>query len=79
VSPIADTRRERQAAAGDRLPLGHWAGNPPQSFDRRNDLMIRWMYVCVSTTCGHVEQVNYAPAATMRCPVGGGLMRREQA
>ena len=41
--------------------------------------MLRWMYVCVSTTCGHVEHVTYAPAATKRCPVCGGLMRREPA
>ncbi len=41
--------------------------------------MIKWMYVCVSTSCGHVELVTYAPAATRRCPVCGGMMRIEQA
>ncbi|BDG08590.1 hypothetical protein [Anaeromyxobacter paludicola] len=40
---------------------------------------VKWMYVCVRTTCGHVELTNFAPAATKRCPECGGLMRREEA
>jgi len=38
--------------------------------------MTEWMYVCVSTSCGHVEYVRYAPSSTKRCPVCGGMMRR---
>jgi hypothetical protein len=30
----------------------------------------------VRTTCGHVELVTYAPAATKRCPVCGSMMKR---
>lgn len=40
---------------------------------------VKWMYVCVGTTCGHVELAIYAPTATKRCPECGGMMRREQA
>ncbi len=40
---------------------------------------VKWMYVCVRTTCGHVEYVTYAPSSTRRCPACGGMMRREQA
>ena len=41
--------------------------------------MVKWMYVCMSTTCGHVELASYAPAATKRCPACGGTMKREAA
>jgi hypothetical protein len=34
--------------------------------------MINWMYVCVSTTCGHVEHVTYAPALRSGVPYAGG-------
>ncbi len=40
---------------------------------------VKWMYVCMSTTCGHVELSTFAPAATKRCPKCGGTMRREEA
>jgi tRNA G26 N,N-dimethylase Trm1 len=41
--------------------------------------MKQWIYVCVSTTCGHVEHTTFAPAASKKCPACGGLMRRENA
>ena len=41
--------------------------------------MTTWVYVCVVTTCGHMEWVKTAPAATKRCPKCGGMMRRESA
>jgi len=41
--------------------------------------MAKWMYVCVSASCGHVELTNYAPSSTRRCPVCGGMMKREAA
>ncbi len=38
-----------------------------------------WVYICMLTTCGHVEYTDYAPAATKRCPECGGTMAREEA
>lgn len=40
--------------------------------------MAKWMYVCVSSTCGYVELTNYAPSATKRCPSCGGMLKREK-
>ena len=42
-------------------------------------VMAMWKYVCMSTTCGHVEFSTFAPAASKRCPVCGGTMKRETA
>ena len=40
---------------------------------------VKWAYICMSTTCGHVEYATYAPAATKQCPCCGGTMKREEA
>lgn len=38
----------------------------------------KWIYVCMSSTCGYVELSKFAPAATKRCPVCGGTMARRE-
>lgn len=38
-----------------------------------------YRYVCVRTSCGHIELTTYAPSSTKRCPKCGGSMRRENA
>lgn len=40
--------------------------------------MKTWRYRCVVTTCGHIELTTYAPTATKRCTVCGGMMKREE-
>lgn len=40
--------------------------------------MSEWRYECVVTTCGHVELSKFAPAATKRCPLCGGMMVRRR-
>lgn len=38
----------------------------------------KWIYVCTKTTCGHTEQVTFAPSSTKKCPdCGGTMIRRE--
>lgn len=39
----------------------------------------KWIYRCVVTTCGYIEYVTFAPAATKRCPACGGMLKRETA
>jgi len=41
--------------------------------------MAMWKYVCMSTSCGHVEFSTFAPSSTKKCPECGGTMRREEA
>jgi hypothetical protein len=38
----------------------------------------KWIYECVSTTCGYVELSKYAPASTKRCSMCGGMMVRRE-
>ena len=45
----------------------------------QEEVMAMWKYVCMSTTCGHVEFSTFAPAASKKCPECGGTMKREPA
>lgn len=40
--------------------------------------MATWFYVCVVTSCGHIEMSVYAPTATKRCPKCGAMTRRDE-
>ncbi len=40
---------------------------------------VKWVYTCLSSTCGHVEYATYAPSYTKRCEACGGTMKREEA
>ena len=39
----------------------------------------KYAYVCIKTTCGHVEYTNFAPLSAKKCPECGGMMKREKA
>ncbi len=42
-------------------------------------MSVKWMYVCMNSSCGHVELTQYAPSYTQPCPACGGTMKRERA
>jgi len=33
-------------------------------------------YICLNTSCGHVELTTFAPQASKKCPKCGGSMKR---
>jgi len=39
---------------------------------------VKWVYICVKTSCGHTEYSTFAPQATKKCPECGGMMKREK-